>query len=139
MRFRLNHLVFYDGNCGLCDQVVQTLLKVDTQEIFDFAPLQGLTAEQFISHLPPEQKNVDSIILVENFRSQQPQVFVMSKAVFRICWLLGGPWILLGWLSFLPAFFFDWAYRLVARYRYRLFPHISCMIPQPNQKERFLP
>lgn len=139
MRFRLNHLVFYDGNCGLCDQVVQTLLKVDKQEIFVFAPLQGLTADQFISHLDPEQKNVDSIILVENFRSQQPQVFVMSKAVFRICWLLGGPWILLGWLSFLPAFFFDWAYRLVARYRYHLFPQISCMIPQSDQKERFLP
>ena len=139
MNSHLAHLVFYDGNCGLCDQVVQVLLKVDTDEIFVFAPLQGTTAVQYLQHLPPEQKNLDSIILVENFRSNRPQTFVLSKAVFRICWLLGRLWSVLGLLSFLPSIFFDWGYRLVARYRHQLFPQTSCVIPSSDQKERFLP
>lgn len=46
------HLVFYDGECGLCDRVVQTLLKVDTHERFVFAPLQGKTAEKLLQDLP---------------------------------------------------------------------------------------
>lgn len=139
MQDHLSHLVFYDGNCGLCDQVVQTLLKADKHERFVFAPLQGSTAAKFISHLPPELKSVDSLILVEDYRSDYPQVYVLAKGALRIAWLLGGIWTLVGWLSFLPSFLFDWAYRLVARNRHRLFPQTECMLPKPDQKERFLP
>lgn len=139
MNKRLCHLVFYDGNCGLCDQVVQTLLKADKQERFVFAPLQGSTAAKFIAHLPPELKSVDSLILIENYRSDHPQIDVLSKGALRIAWLLGGPWMLVGCLSFLPSVLFDWAYRLVARHRHQLFPQTECMLPKPDQKERFLP
>lgn len=136
---RLSHLVFYDGECGLCDRFVQWLLQVDHQEQFVFAPLQGSTAAQFIAHLPPELKNSDSIILVENYQSPHPTIYIQSKAVFRITWLLGGWWLLLGWLFFFPAILFDWAYRLVARHRHTLFPPDQCTLPKPDQKKRFLP
>lgn len=138
MKNRLQHLVFYDGTCGLCDHVVQFLLKIDKDEIFAFAPLQGVTAEQFLSALSKEQRLVDSIILVESFRSKTPRTLMEAKAVFRIFWLLGGVWAFLGWPAFLPSFLFDWAYQLVARYRYRLIPQ-RCLIPQKGQLDRFLP
>lgn len=139
MSERLSHLVFYDGECGLCDRFVQLLLTIDHHQIFVFAPLQGSTAAQYIAHLPPELKQADSIILVEDFKSKEPKVQIQSKAVFRIAWLLGGAWTLLGWLFFLPAFLFDWGYRLVARNRHRLFPPDQCVLPKPEQRERFLP
>lgn len=139
MKNKYQHLVFYDGKCGLCDHVVQTLLKFDHEERFVFAPLQGITAGQFIKQLPADLKNIDSIILIENFKSEKSQIFVFSKAVFRICWLLGGFWIVFGWLNFLPSGLFDWAYRLVAKNRQKLFAQDRCFVPPKNSKDRFLP
>ncbi len=136
---RLSHLVFYDGTCGLCDRIVQILLKIDEHQRFVFAPLQGQTADKYLQNLPPEFKNVDSLILIENYRSSQPKTYVLAKGALRIAWLLGGVWVFVGWLSFLPAFLFNWAYRLVARNRHRFFPQTECLLPQPNQRERFLP
>ena len=135
---RLNHLVFYDGECGLCDHIVQFLLRVDKEEVFVFAPLQGKTAEKFLAGLPLDYKQADSIILIENYQLSDPEVYVLSKAVFRICWLLGGVWALIGALSFLPSFLFDWGYRLVAKNRHRFFPITECVIPSVNHRDRYL-
>jgi predicted DCC family thiol-disulfide oxidoreductase YuxK len=135
---RLQHLVLYDGTCGLCDYSVQFLLKYDKKEIFAFAPLQGTTAEQFLSTLPKNLVDVDSLILIEDFKSTSPRIYIQSKAIFRIFWLLGSFWKLLGGLAFLPSFLFDWGYQLMARHRYQLFAQ-RCLIPQKNQLDRFLP
>ncbi|MBA2367952.1 MAG: DUF393 domain-containing protein [Candidatus Protochlamydia sp.] len=135
---RLKHLVFYDGECGLCDHVVQFLLNADTQEIFVFAPLQGETAKKLLAALPSSLKQADSIVLIENYESIDPEIYVLSKAVFRITWLLGDAWAIIGTLSFLPSFLFDWGYRLVAKNRHRFFPITQCVIPRADQKERYL-
>lgn len=139
MSGHLNHLVFYDGNCGLCDRIVQLIFKEDKKERFVFAPLQGETASQYLKSLPPEIRFTDSLILIENYRDPYPRVFILGKGALRIAWLLGWPWILVGWLSFFPGWLFNWAYRIVAANRHRLFPQTECFIPPPNQKNRFLP
>jgi len=131
------HVVFFDGQCGLCDHVVQWLLKVDKDKIFSFAPLQGKTAARLLTSLPKEYKESDSIILVENYDSDNPKVNIYGKAAFRILWLLGGPWSLLGWISFLPSQLYDWGYWLVAKNRHKIFPE-ACILPTAL-KDRFLP
>ncbi len=139
MSERLSHLVFYDGNCGLCDRVVQFVFNEDKIQLFVFAPLQGETASRFLRNLPPEIRFTDSLILIENYRSSYPRVSILAKGALRIGWLLGWPWMMAGLLSFLPGWMFDWAYRLVAANRHRFFPQDQCFIPPANQKERFLP
>lgn len=131
------HLVFYDGECGLCDNVVQVLLKNDVQENFLFAPLKGLTASEYLRDLPEQLKSRDSIILVENYQLWNRRMYLGSTAVFRICWLLDGWWKIPGWLFFLPSFLFDWIYRIVARYRHLFFEQ-KCIVPSEEQKKRFL-
>lgn len=133
------HLVFYDGTCGLCDHFVQWILKVDRKQCFVFAPLQGETAARILHDLPMEMRQNDSLVLVEDYLTENRHFFVLSKAALRICWLLGGIWKIVGILSFLPAFFFDWAYRWVARHRHRLFSGPVCALPNQEQKDRFLP
>ena len=64
----MKHLVFYDGECGLCDQVVQFLLKADKNKGFVFAPLQGKHAALALKDLPEEAKQADSIILIEDYQ-----------------------------------------------------------------------
>lgn len=132
------HIIFYDGECGFCDQTVQLILKVDNNKKFVFASLQGETASKFLKNWPSDLKDVDSIILVEDFEETSHKVYILSRAVFKICWLLGGPWTMLGLCYFLPACLFDWVYRLVARFRRRILPQ-RCFIPIGDQKKRFLP
>lgn len=139
MSNRLRHLVFYDGNCGLCDHVVQFVFTADKKHLFVFAPLQGETASKYLKNLSPEIRFSDSLILIENYQSPYPRVYILAKGALRIGWLLGWPWFLFGWLSFLPGWLFDWAYRFVASHRHRFFPSDTCFIPPANQKDRFLP
>jgi predicted DCC family thiol-disulfide oxidoreductase YuxK len=139
MENQLNHLIFYDGECGLCDRAVQVVLKADKHNQFAFAPLNGTTALHFLQKLPPELKNADSLILVEDYQSADPQIYLRSKAVFHICKILGGVWTFPGWLSYLPPDLFDWAYRLVAKYRHRLFPQNQCIVPPSKKSNQFLP
>lgn len=131
------HLVFYDGECGLCDHIVQFLLSVDKKEKFLFAPLQGKTAAELLQELPEQYKQVDSLILVENYGTERQHFYVLGKAAFRICWLLGGFWAIPGAISFLPAFLYNWGYRLVARNR-KHFLSETCILPKTQYRNRFL-
>lgn len=133
----MKHLIFYDGTCGLCNLVVQLVLKADKKELFAFAPLQGKTAEKEIGGRS-YFREANSVILIENYQTPNQRASLYSQAVLRICWLLGGCWVLLGSLSFLPPFLFDWIYRLIARYRYSLFGQ-RCVVPNAKFKNRFLP
>jgi predicted DCC family thiol-disulfide oxidoreductase YuxK len=116
----LEHVVFYDGECPFCNRSVLFLLSVDKQEIFYFSPLNGETAKDKLQGLHLKNPNLDTLVLLENYQKNE-KIFIEGKAVLRILWLLGGKYALIGWLSFLPSFLFDYVYRIVARYRYRLF------------------
>lgn len=135
----MKHLVFYDGECGLCDHVVQLILKIDKKEVFCFAPLQGSTAKQYLSNFPEEYKQNNTLILIENFQSQNPTYYIFGKAALKIFWIIGGIWSVLGLFSFLPSFLYDWIYKIVAKYRHRLFKKDRCFIPNPEEHKRFLP
>jgi predicted DCC family thiol-disulfide oxidoreductase YuxK len=139
MSDRLRHLVFYDGNCGLCDRIVQFVFNKDKHQLFVFAPLQGETASRYLKDLPPEIRFTDSLILIENYQSSYPRVYILAKGALRIAWLLRWPWMLFGWLFIFPGWVFDWAYRFVASNRHSFFPQDQCFVPPSNQKDRFLP
>lgn len=132
------HLVFYDGECGFCDFVVSFLLSVDKNKIFLFAPLQGKTAAKLLDSLPAEQKNQDSIVLIENYQTDESRIYILGKAALRILWLLGGGWSILGVVNFLPAFLYNWIYRLVAKNRKKIMQKRECKIPPKDQRDQFL-
>lgn len=134
----MKHLLFYDGTCGLCDHAVQFLLWADKRELFVFAPLQGTTARNVLKDLPSEYKQADSLILVENYRHPSQKFYILGKGALRIFWLLGGLWTLLGVISFLPTFLYNWAYRIIARNRHHFFSQEQCVIPNRKNRHRFL-
>ncbi len=135
----MQHLLFYDGECGLCDHLVQFVLKVDKQKAFAFAPLQGQTAKKYLEKLPNEVKTADSLILIENYRSSDSKILIYGKGAFRTLWLVGGIWVLFGWISFLPPCLYNWAYFLVAKNRHRLFSKNYCRLTDFSENSRFLP
>lgn len=127
-------IVFYDGNCGLCHKFVRFLLDVDEFEVTKFSPLQGeLAAEKLAQH--PELLNDLETVVVLN----QGELTTESRAAFETFRYLGGPWVILSWLRFLPKSLTNFFYRLIARNRYRLFGRYeSCPLPSPEERQRFL-
>ena len=127
-------LVFFDGVCGLCNGVVDLLLKADKRGQLQFAPLQGETARQMLPPLYGEPEAWSLVYL--NERGIQDQ----SDAALEIARQLGGLW---WWLSLgrvVPRFIRHRVYRFIARHRYEWFGrHADCRLPSPEEHTRFLP
>jgi predicted DCC family thiol-disulfide oxidoreductase YuxK len=127
------HLVFYDGECGLCDHAVQYILKRVAEKNFCFAPLQGETAARL---LQDKFRDVDSLILIENYEAK-PQIFVEGEAILRICRKLPYPTRMLSAFSIVPNCITNACYRWVARHRKQLMG-TTCLLPDPKEPDRFL-
>jgi len=126
-------LVFYDGQCGLCDRSVRWLLRRDRGGKLRFAPLQGTTAAALLQH--DIRADMTSLVLLD-----ADGVHVRSEAAIRVVMHLGGAWRLARVLRSVPHRMRDGAYDLVARRRHRWFGSVEqCHLPEPDEGVRFLP
>ncbi|GAB5412043.1 MAG: hypothetical protein ChlgKO_11570 [Chlamydiales bacterium] len=96
------HIVYYDDTCSLCQRAVAIAKKADRKNICEFKPL--------------EDDDANSLILLEEGKKK----WLYGKAVFRLLWLLGGKWALMGWLYILPRWLLDPIYRFIAARRFQL-------------------
>lgn len=129
----MSSIVLFDGVCNFCNGAVNFIIRKDANKRFKFAPLQSETGEQLRSKYGIGE-DVDSIILVENDRA-----YTHSTAGLRIARGLGGILSAAYVFIIVPAFIRDWAYRLFAKYRYKLFGRQdACMLPTPEVRERFI-
>jgi predicted DCC family thiol-disulfide oxidoreductase YuxK len=127
------NLVLFDGECGMCDRLVQWLLRHDKRGVLSYAPLQGEAARPFA---PADS---DTMVFVERLDDGSTRILRRSRGVFRILHKLGGVWRLLSWLRLLPVFLTDAGYRFVARRRLRWFGRVaSCRLPDDATRARFL-
>jgi len=135
-----NPIILYDGVCGLCNRLVQFLLRHDKRKHLRFASLQSDFAGAVLRRHGLDPKDLDTFHFVENYDRQNERVFDRSAAVLKAGRALGGVWaILAGVASIFPRALLDPLYRLVARNRYRVFGKFeSCMLPDPSQRNRFL-
>jgi predicted DCC family thiol-disulfide oxidoreductase YuxK len=126
-------VLFYDGECGLCNSFVQWVLRRDKQGRFRFAPLQGKTAERMIG-LPQGAAERWSVVLVD-----EAGVHVRSEASLRTVIGLGGMWGAAAVLLWIPRIVRDTVYEFIARHRYRWFGKVdACRLPTPEERSRFL-
>lgn len=127
-------LIYYDGLCGLCDRFVQFVLRRDRAARYRFAPLQGSTAgERVPASLDP--RTSQTVILEDAGRFR-----VRSDAALAILSGLGGAWRVAGLLRVIPRPLRDAVYDLVARNRERWFGRrAECRVPEPAERDRFLP
>ncbi|MFT5357959.1 MAG: putative DCC family thiol-disulfide oxidoreductase YuxK [Polyangiales bacterium] len=127
-------MVFYDGECGLCQKSVQWLLNHDSEGRLRFAPLQGSTAADALGERD-DLAGVDSIVFLEEGR-----LYLRSRAVFQIASYLDPGWRWLRHFRILPAFLTDLGYRFIAKIRYRVWGKADvCRVPSLEERARFLP
>ena len=135
-----NPIVFYDGVCGLCNRLVQFLLKHDREGRLRFASLQSDLAAKVLGRHGFDPKDLDTVHVVENYDQPDERVLQRSDAILRAGRELGGFWSASSSIGkVVPRPLRDFVYRLVATNRYRMFGKFdTCMLPDPSQRSRFL-
>lgn len=129
-------ILFFDGVCGLCNSSVNFVLVRDKNSELYFSPLQGETAKQLLS--AEDLAHIDTVI----FRPVEgKQLYRRSAAVVRLLWMLSFPWNFLGWVLWcVPLPIRDLGYRIIVRFRYRLFgKYETCRLPTSEERAHFLP
>ena len=113
--FQGKALVFFDGQCGLCDSFVRFILQKDRRGRLLCAPLQGATARRFLQK--EDRENLKSIIFLKDGK-----ILRESQAIAEILAILYPR--AAGLLKILPKTlpwgFYNIFYRLIAKNRYSI-------------------
>jgi predicted DCC family thiol-disulfide oxidoreductase YuxK len=135
-----NPIILYDGVCGLCNRLVQFLLQRDKSSRLRFAALQSDFAEQVLRRHGFDPKDLDTVHVIENYEQPGERVLQRSDAILSAGRELGGFWGTSSSIAkVVPRALRDLVYKLVATNRYRMFgKYDTCMLPDPNQRSRFL-
>jgi predicted DCC family thiol-disulfide oxidoreductase YuxK len=134
-----NPIVLYDGVCGLCNGLVQFLLKRDRKDRLRFASLQSDFASAILLRHGKDTSDLDTVYVVKNYEEADEELLPRSNAILYLLSQLGGIWKLTAAGKILPRWLRDKFYNLVAHNRYRMFgKYDSCMMPEPKHRRKFL-
>ena len=127
-------ILFYDGECGMCQKVVRFSIARDRSGSIKFAPINGVTWKSMMS-------DQGDVALTTVYFLDSRGLCMRSTAICRLLGTFGGIWKCLGGLLWIiPRPLRNLGYRLVARNRYRLSGRVeACTIPSPENRERLLP
>lgn len=118
-------ILFFDGECTLCNQSVLWILRHEQRNHLRFASLSSQVAQDLL-HDTPCAEHTDSIVLWE----PDGTVYAASDAALRLVRLLSPWWRPLHLLALVPRIIREPAYRVVARNRKRWFgttPHCALL------------
>jgi predicted DCC family thiol-disulfide oxidoreductase YuxK len=133
------HLLLYDGVCGLCSQLVQFVLKHDVRRVFDFASLQSAIGQAMVKKAGGDPLDLNSFYVVADYRTSEPRTFMKSDAALFVLDRLGWPWKAARSMRVVPAAVRDIVYDAIARVRYRVFGRYEqCLLPRPEFRQRFI-
>lgn len=126
------NIILFDGVCNLCESSVQFIIKHDRQNYFHFASQSSELGQKLLKAYGLEQ--VDSIALIT-----KEKAYIHSDAALEIAKNLDGWYKYLSVFRFIPKVLRDMLYKVVAKYRYKVFgKKDSCMMPSDTLKDRFL-
>ena len=130
-----NPVLLYDGVCGLCNRLVQFVLKRDPRARFRFAALQSTYATRILKTHGLDPQDLNTLYVVEDER-----LSTRADAVIFIFQELGGWWrVAAAALRIFPKPLRNWGYSVVARHRYRIFgQYETCLLPEKKDQDRFL-
>ena len=126
--------VLIDGECVLCNRIVQFLIRHDRKGRLRFAALQSQYARSELASYGVSEVPEGTFVLVHC-----QSIFYRSDAALRVLGMLPFPWRLSIVFFVMPKFLRDPIYNLIARSRYRVFGKTSmCGLLTPAERARFL-
>lgn len=127
------HIVFFDGECGVCNFWVQWILERDRKDQFMFASLQSDFGQKFLSERGLETNVFNTMYL---WKPNQ-YYLIKSRAVLQIANLLGGVYKLSAIGKIIPGFLSDKVYDIISKNRMKL-ANQKCYLPTPHQRKKFI-
>jgi predicted DCC family thiol-disulfide oxidoreductase YuxK len=135
----MRHLILYDGVCGLCQGLVQFVLRHDHGGRFVFAALQSPLAEEMLRQHGVEHVELNTFYLVANHGGEHPALLDRSDAGVFVLKELGGIYAVARALGVVPRPLRDAVYNVIARNRYAWFGQPGqCLVPDDSVRSRFL-
>ena len=129
----MEQIVFFDGECNLCNSTVDFFIRLDKGRHLHFASLQGETAKKILPVSVRER--LETVVLW-----REGHLYRKSGAVLRALAACGGFWSSALVFLLVPWFLRDWAYDVVAKNRFRWFgKRESCRLPTPEERNVLLP
>lgn len=127
-------ILVFDGVCVLCSRSVAFVLAHDHARRYRFAALQTRSGRELLVRHGLDPDDPHSMLLTDGER-----IWTESDAFLRVIGGFGGAWRFAGLLRVIPRPVRNWAYRTVARNRYRWFgKRDACLLPTPELAGRFL-
>ena len=131
-KYENHNIVLFDGVCNLCESSIQFIISHDNKQYFHFTSQTSELGQALLEAYKLE--SVDSIIYVTKGKA-----YTYSTAVLEIAKNLDGWYKYLYILRFVPRVLRDVSYKLVAKYRYKVFGKKErCLMPSDGLKSRFL-
>lgn len=142
-------LVIFDGHCGFCNRSVRWIVARDRRDRLRFIPSESPKVAALLARhqiFETEQGfgsptfSPSTILAVRDPGMPVEQVLVRSDATIAMLRELPRPWpTAAAFIRLIPRPLRDLGYRLVARYRYRIWGRLdTCPIPTAAERARFL-
>ena len=128
------HIIFFDGECGVCNFWVQWILERDRKNQFLFASLQSNFGQKFLSERNLNQKEFNTLYLWK----ENSYYLVKSGAVLQVLNLLGGIYQMGGFTGkIIPKILADQLYDAISRNRMKL-SNQKCFLPTQEERKKFI-
>jgi predicted DCC family thiol-disulfide oxidoreductase YuxK len=142
-------LVIFDGHCGFCNRSVRWFLTRDRNDRLRFVASESPKVAAILARhqITQSERGLTSstlasstILVVRNPEGPREQVLVRSNAAIAMLGELPRPWpTIAAILDWIPRPLRDLGYRLIARFRYRIWGRLeTCPIPTAQERIRFL-
>ena len=137
-------LVIFDGRCGLCNRSVRWFLTRDRLDRLRFVPSDSPAVAGLLGRHGQNATSAagssGTILAGVALDTPYERLLVRSDAVLALLRQLPAPWpAVAASLRMIPRPLRDLAYRLVARWRYRIWGRLeTCPIPTAQERSRFL-
>ena len=129
----LNHIVFYDGDCGLCSSTVRWLIRLDKKRVLVYSPISSELCRDIVKN-----PAIDSIVYAQIESRFAFRAWYYSDATIQIGFTLGGIYKMGGMLlRLIPRPIRDRGYQFVARHRKQIFAS-ECLVPTVATRTLFL-
>jgi predicted DCC family thiol-disulfide oxidoreductase YuxK len=132
-QFKNRNIVFFDGECGVCNFWMQWILERDLKDRFLFSSLQSDFGQRFLRERGLDTKQFNTLYLLKT----DGNYLIKSKAVLEIASLLGGVYSFFKVGELLPKSISDRLYDMVSRNRMKLSAQ-KCFLPDPHQKKKII-
>lgn len=130
--FQKDPILFYDGQCGLCNRSIQLILRHEKSSKVYFSPLQSAFAKEVLNLNASNDQQFTTI-----YFKTEDKVLIKSAAAFALLPYLKWYWQPMRIFQLLPTKWTDHLYSFISRRRTKLVSSY-CLVPTEAQVERFI-